>query len=129
MGKDVRGGTWGHDLFGNDTVVTFQNITMAAKDRLQKAGTNGSNEVAKWLSPYSKRERVEAQTRVTEAGKQAGHLEHILKAEPTGVAAGLDWEGRRETGHRGITMPATFLDHTAGCNWYHLVEQKRSNCS
>lgn len=73
MGKDVRGGTWGHDLFGNDTVVTFQNITMAAKDRLQKAGTNGSNEVAKWLFPFhSKRERVEAQTRVTEAGKQAG---------------------------------------------------------
>lgn len=72
MGKDVRGGTWGHDLFGNDTVVIFQKITMAAKDRLQKAGTNGSNEVAKWLSPYSKRERVEAQTRVTKAGKQAG---------------------------------------------------------
>ena len=72
MGKDVRRGTSGHDLFGNDSVVLFQKITMAAKDRLQKAGTNGSNEVAKWLSPYSKRERVEAQTRVTEAGKQAG---------------------------------------------------------
>lgn len=57
----------------------------------------------KQLSPYSKQETMEFQTRVIEVEKEVVHLEHILKVELTRVTDALDWEGRGDEEHRGVT--------------------------
>lgn len=40
---------------------------------------------------------------MTEVEKEWIHLGYFLKVDPIRVADGLDWEGRGDEGHRGIT--------------------------